>query len=60
MPRLDQMTMRELEEIGQRFYESKGLLAGEDPPDDEVDYPAEFIEDDDVYDDLRERYLDEQ
>jgi hypothetical protein len=46
------MTMRELEEAGQRSYEAKGRLAGED--DDGLDVEPEI--DEDIYDDLRERW----
>lgn len=49
-PRLDQMSMRELEDAGQRWYAAKGRAAGEDAddadewvadPDDDVEtYPG--------------------
>jgi hypothetical protein len=52
MPRLDRMSMREIEEAGQRFYEAKGRWAGED--DDGLDDEPEI--DEDIYDDLREQW----
>lgn len=62
MKRLTDMTLRELEDGGQRWLEARGLRAGEDCSllNDDEDDVAEFIEEDGLYDELRERWLDEQ
>lgn len=59
MPRIGDMTQHDLEQMGQRFYEAKGLAAGEQADvevDDALEEPEEVIYDTDIYDDLRGRW----